>query len=178
MEKHLYVIYVPGGNTALALELIRRTVLSEEEQAFTPRVEREYRRGGETSTETKELFPGYVFIETAEPDSFSERLFLTGGGRTRPLWLIRNDHSAVRLYPEEEDYIRTLVNADYLVEKSYGYKEGDTIKLTRGPLKDLQGSLIRVNRHHRTATIRVKFLGDYRELTLGLEVVSNYTKET
>ncbi len=172
-RKHFYVIYVPGGKANEAAELLKRTVLTEGEHAFVPKIERERRRGGSTRVEKTELFPGYVFIETSNPEAFSERLFMTGRGRAKPLWLLRNDYEALPLREEEEEWIRSLLNEEYLVEMSYGLKEGDRVHITRGPLKDLAGRIVRVNRHHRSATIRVEFLGDYREITLGLELIGN-----
>lgn len=70
----VYVLQVPGGQERRAEELAQRLPKDVISSCFIPVREVKKRRGGEWKTERELLFPGYLFVETNEPELASERL--------------------------------------------------------------------------------------------------------
>ena len=64
-----------------------------------------------------------------------------------------------------------MIGEDYIAQESIGVIEGDQIIVERGPLKGLEGSIIKINRHKRIAIIRADFMGGPREIKVGLEII-------
>ena len=61
------------------------------------------------------------------------------------------------------------------MEISTGYKEGDRVVITEGPLVGLESRIKKVNRTRRTALLEVNLLGEVREITIGLRVLNKDT---
>ena len=54
---------------------------------------------------------------------------------------------------------------------SVGEYIGKELVITEGPLKDLTGKVIYINRHSRQAVLEVEFFGRIVKMKVGLEVV-------
>ena len=54
---------------------------------------------------------------------------------------------------------------------SSGYIEGDKIIITEGPLKNLEGTIRKLDRHKRTAVVQIKMMGQLRDVVMGVEIV-------
>ncbi len=61
---------------------------------------------------------------------------------------------AVAIYPEEEAVLTRLVDADEIVKMSEGIIENDQVAIFNGPLKGMEGTIKRINRHKKVAVIR------------------------
>ena len=80
----------------------------------------------------KELFPGYVFLQSENPGLLSEAL-----EEYRQIVRIMEEPGyLISVYPEEEEYLRGLCGTDHFLPLSYGYKDRVTgcSRITKGPL--------------------------------------------
>lgn len=55
---------------------------------------------------------------------------------------------------------------------SEGIIEGDRVIVTRGPLRDLEANIIKIDRHKRLAWVDVDMCGRSKTIRVGLEIVS------
>lgn len=61
------------------------------------------------------------------------------------------------------------MDSQYIVKHSSGIIEGDRIKIIDGPLKGLESSIVRIDRHKRLAYLNNVLLG--RQIKISLEIL-------
>lgn len=163
-----YAIQIMTGEehqtAAMCRMLIEKEILSE---IFYPETEIMKRYQGTWHKERRPLFPGYLFAVTEQPDE----LYLRFKQVPKLTKLLGTDHVPVELSEEEVSLLRHILNPEYVAEVSEGILEGDRLIVHSGPLKGLEGMVKKINRHKRSATIRVDMFGREIEMTLGLEVL-------
>jgi transcriptional antiterminator NusG len=141
----------------------------EKQKFFSPKRRLTIRRAGKTLKEEKPLFAGYIFIEAAEID--------------RELYnIIRHTPDFFRFLKSNQD-ITPLASSDLALIQhfvSFGevagaskvyFDENDRIVVTEGPLKGLEGSIIKVDRRKRRAKIQVAFSDNSFVLDLAFDVI-------
>ena len=156
VRKMWYAVWVPTGReeqikTICDRELGDRKIY---EECFLPRYE-------------KALFPGYLFFVTENPDEL-HRALKSVPGFTK---ILGDDEGPIPLYKEETEFLRKHINQDKVFEMSVGEYIGKELVITEGPLKDLTGKVIYINRHSRQAVLEVEFFGRMVKMKVGLEVV-------
>ena len=127
---------------------------------------------GKWHQESKVVFPGYIFIDTDTPEQVYEAL------KNVPAFtslLGRDKDSFVPIERSKEELFREMVNDNYEIAMSCGLIEGDKVTITDGPLAGKEAMICKINRHKRTATLNVEMFGDKAGVTVGLEVVENWT---
>ena len=72
---------------------------------------------------------------------------------------------------EDIEIVELLSGGEHLMKFSEGYIQGDRVIVTRGPLKGLEGSISRIDRHRRLAWLTVELFGKIVELQAGLEII-------
>lgn len=111
--------------------------------------------------------PGYVFVSVPSeccdinlfdcarvPDAY--RLLTDGEGN----W---------PLCGSDRDFAQWIFEHDGLIGVSQAYQAGDRIELLSGPLKELEGYLVKMDRRGRNGLIEVYFCGQARKLWLAFD---------
>lgn len=136
------------------------------EDVFVPRQVRLKKYKSEWRRERRPLYPGYVFMVTSDPEAL-EKALIKVPGRHR---LLKADDIILTVSEEEKEFLQRLAGPDNIVDISTGYKEGDTIKILKGPMVGLEGHIVHVDRHKRLVTINISLFGRTVRTTLGLEL--------
>lgn len=169
-----YVIQTVTGKEE-ELMLFIRTLLSREhfENCFMIRAEWLKRLGGEWQLQIRPLFPGYVFIETDEP----ERIYMELKGVPRFSRLLgsgKDDFIPVK--EAEEKFLRAIMDCseDYsnAVVRLAVVKtdtDGNVVSIG-GALKCFEREHIKVNLHKRYAMVKTLMLGEERTLIFGIRL--------
>lgn len=169
-----YVIQTVTGKEE-ELMLFIRTLLSREhfENCFMIRAEWLKRLGGEWQLQVRPLFPGYVFIETEEP----ERIYMELKGVPRFSRLLgsgKDDFIPVK--EAEEKFLRAIMDCreDYsnAVVRLAVVKtdiDGNVVSIG-GALKCFEREHIKVNLHKRYAMVKTLMLGEERTLIFGIRL--------
>lgn len=129
---------------------------------------------GKKFRETVLLLPGYVFFQaecSAEPYATFPRehvlrLLTTGENRQ---W---------QLTGEDEKFAAWLFQCDGLLGFSKAYKEQDRIRIVSGPLKDLEGQILRIDRRGRSGQVALEFNGRRVKVWLGFELIDAAADQT
>lgn len=172
-----YVLYVRNNTERRVVEEIKQSDLSGfyEVEPFCPETEFYYRnKAAGKCYRTRPLFPSYVFIETNMPETEFVKAYST---------FIYNSQDIVRLLrygstdriaipAEERQRLEYLLKGKRCLTHSVGVIEGDKVRITGGPLVGMEGLIRSINRHNRTALIRVEILGGTVEVSAALEIVS------
>ncbi len=169
VRKMWYAVWVPTGReeqikTICDRELGDRKIY---EECFLPRYEKPWKENGVWIRKLKALFPGYLFFVTENPDEL-HRALKSVPGFTK---ILGDDEGPIPLYKEETEFLRKHINQDKVFEMSVGEYIGKELVITEGPLKDLTGKVIYINRHSRQAVLEVEFFGRMVKMKVGLEVV-------
>ncbi|MBU0934789.1 MAG: antiterminator LoaP [Spirochaetes bacterium] len=134
------------------------------------------RKMGKTKSVEKPVFPGYVFLEH-EHAELDRKL----------RWLLRTGSYFVRLLPDtktpkplaEKDRILLshFISVHRVADTSKVYfDENDRIVVLEGPLKGLEGNIIKVNRRKCRVKVMLDMCGSAFTLDLGYEFVERKDK--
>lgn len=162
-----YVIQVRSGTEERVVDGCKRQ-LCDGEAVFTPMLEMQRRVHGEEIVEQKPLFVGYVFFDTQDVEGLFFRLKRVSGFTK----ILQVDKEFIPITVEERDVIERLRDDENVVRMSEGYKEGDRVVITSGPLVGMESRIKKVNRAKRQAVLELSLMGEVREVTLGLRVLN------
>ncbi|MCR4689327.1 MAG: antiterminator LoaP [Saccharofermentans sp.] len=146
-------------------KLIDGSVLS---RAFVPLTVRLRKYKSEWRKVRLPLYPGYVFLVTEEAEALDLALSKVPGFHK----LLKAGRDILCLSAEEQMFLEKICDGDMVADLSVGYKDGDKIYITSGPLVGLEGSIVRIDRHKRIATVNVTIFGRVTPTTMGLEVMN------
>jgi transcription termination/antitermination protein NusG len=163
-----YVIQVMGGKEQRVVSfcnaLIETEILSE---CFLPRVKQLRRTEGRWNKVEKLLFPGYVFILSAQPEEVKRELHKV----PEMTHLLQDESMIIPLTDEEAEMLQHLWDNQHVVDTSEGYIIGGKVVVTDGPMKDMEGLIKRIDRHKRIAEIEVELFHRTVSMKLGLEII-------
>ena len=169
-----YVLQVRTGQETDIVAQCRERLLCEGEDAFVMFGEKTRRLRGKWEMKRYPLFPGYVFFETPDIDGFRVRL-----QEIRAMTkVLKTGDEVVPVWPEEEAFLKRLGGKEHIAGYSQGYIEGERLVVTEGAMKGFEGSIKRIDRHHRLVTIEAPLLGRIVEVQLGLGIVKRVEDET
>ena len=135
-------------------------------EAFIPKMEKHIH--SKNILVLKPMFPGYLFIKTTynqiKFDTLLTLMYEQKDGVIRELK--KEDVSA--LTKDEIQLLKVLLNKNYILETSYGYKENGRTVVTKGPLVKLQDHIISVDKRDHLAILNIEFLD--REIKAGIEM--------
>lgn len=142
---------------------VRDALISAGYEAAVPRELRQERRAGKWHYVERTLFPGYVFVRCAP----------VGDG----YYAVRNRQHVLRvlgaptpLTAEEAAYIAILAPTTDPLATSRALQEGESIRITGGPLAGLQGRIRSIDRHTRRCRVAIPLLGEDYEINMSLIV--------
>lgn len=163
-----YVVQVVGGQEKSTLELVQHFVDGATlKEAFIPQREIMRHRDGKWVKGYEILFPGYLFVDASNPDKlFSELVQVPAFTR-----LLGSDEAFIPLTRQEMGLINAFAGDNHIVEMSEGIIEGDDIRILRGPLRDCDAVIKKIDRHKRVAYVQMHILGRETLVKLGLEIV-------
>lgn len=138
------------------------------ETAFSFRCERLWRTEGRWKLLEKEMFPGYVFLQSSRPGELSKEL-----EAYRPILRVMEEQGyLLSVYEEEERYLRELCGEHHNLRMSYGYREPENgaSRITSGPLKRLDNRVVKYDWHRRFAKLELHLSGKKAIVFAGLGI--------
>ena len=111
-----------------------------------------YKKGVKKDT-LAPIFPGYIFLETEELKNETYRNLKKTSGFFR---FLRNNQNIEPLSGKDEMLLLHFLSFGEVVDKSTVYfDENNKIKVLHGPLKGLEGKIIKVDKRKRRAKIKL-----------------------
>lgn len=163
-----YVIQVTTGmeeNIKCQCEKLINTEILQ--RCFIPYYEEKKKYQGSWQTETKVLFPGYVFLVSDHILELQKSLHRVIG-LTK---LIGVGDEIIPLAGQEVTLLKRLGKDEQVVEMSVGVIENDRVQILEGPLQGMEGNIRKIDRHKRKAWIEVEMFGRVMEMQVGCEIV-------
>ena len=122
---------------------------------------------GQWQTVQEDLFPGYVFIDTDQPDQVYKELKKA----LKPKLLFSDDEYVSTMEKHESDLMEKLADSNGRIGISKVRIETDgKIHYLSGPLEHMENLVRKVNLHKRIAEIETEVMGKKRILYLGIEI--------
>ena len=123
---------------------------------------------GSTSLVTQIIFPGYVFLEAEPGNEYVFRIPKDGAVK-----LLATSDQTWQLYGSDERFARWVFSLEGLISLSKANKEGDRVEIICGPLKDLEGSILRVDKRNQSGQVALLFNNRMVKTWLGFEFVKS-----
>lgn len=165
-----YVIQVLKGREDAMVELIDRVVPSAVlDEVFSPKYATEIKVRGVWASVERDLFPGYVIAVTESPLELEQYLLkLQEFAR-----VLRQGDTFVPLAGEEIEVISAFTSrGERTVPMSTGFKAGDHVVVTEGPLVGREFLIKDINRRKSIAELEVDFCGRKKRMRVGLALLS------
>ena len=121
------------------------------EETFIFQCERLWRAEGGWALTRKEMFPGYVFLQSSQPELLSKEL----EAYRKVVRVLEEPGYLISVYEEEEAALLKLCGENHILKMSYGYKDKENGQsyITEGPLCGLENKIKKIDWHKRFAVI-------------------------
>ena len=163
-----YALFVKTGEEEDMRKYLETLLPDINMKILIPKRKLQERRKGKVYEVIKTLLPGYVLVKTEMDVDFYYRLKKLPG-----LLKILRDESEPLPIPEHEiAVILALTNQGDVIDFSEVYKEGDRIKVARGPMKGLEGIIESYDHRKKRLKIRLEILGQVKKVDIGAEFVN------
>lgn len=128
---------------------------------------------GQWQTVYEDLFPGYVFIDTDQPEKVYKELKKA----PRPKMLFSDDEYVSTLEKHESDFMEKIADRNGRIGISKVKVDMDgKIHYLSGPLLEMGNIVRRVNLHKRIAEVEAELMGRKQILYLGIDIETNDKK--
>lgn len=169
-----YVIQVQCRHEAETAEMCQARAARDGEKVFVMMSERLMRKtDGIWEKRQQVAFPGYIFAETGDIQGL--RIRLRDVGTMMKVLAIGDEMKPI--FPEEEELLRNLGGEEHIIRSSEGFKAGEKLVVTDGPLKGYEGRIKWVNIHRKIAAIEIEILGQKVVVKLGIEFLKKVRGE-
>jgi transcriptional antiterminator NusG len=163
----LYVIQVKTGGEEKFLKHVSSHDGGPGVEFLWPRRRLRIRRGGSWRNTLAPIFPGYLFLKTAEIDTeLYWRLRRTPGF----FRFLQDNHQIEPLSPRDLRIVLHFLSFGEIVDKSLvTFDENQRIRVISGPLKEMEGRIVKVDRRKGRAKVRLELYENSFMIDFGFE---------
>ena len=163
-----YVIQVSTGKEEQILEMIKKYSTQEYlEECFIPKYERKRRYLGKWHQEKAILFPGYVFVISDQV----EKLYWALKKVPQMTKILGVGEKWTPMEKEDVAIVELLSGKERVLKFSKGYVEGTHVIVSQGPLRGMEATIRKIDRHKKKAWLEIKLFGRKTEIQAGLEII-------
>ena len=161
-------VHVGDGNEPGAEALVTKLLSgSPETRVFHLTRSRRKKFGGQWQTVQEKLIPGYVFIETEQPEEVYRALKKSSGHRL----LFGDDDYVTTLEEQEAEFMGSITDRAGGIGISRVSVAGkNEVRYLTGPLMRIGHLVKKVDLHRRIAEVEADFMGERQTLFLGIEI--------
>ena len=163
-----YALFVRTGEEEVMRKYLETLLSDINMKILIPKRKLQERRKGKVYEIIRTLLPGYVLVKTEMDFNFYYRLKQMPG----LLRILRDESDPLPIPEHEIAVILALTSQGDVIEFSEIYKEGDRIKVSKGPMKGLEGIIESYDHRKKRLKIRLEILGQVKRVDLGAELVN------
>ena len=166
-----FALQVWTGNEARFVILAERTLAGSDVRLLWPRRSLRIRRAGIWRDAVAPIFPSYVFLQApaVDPGLYAELKRTPGFVRFLP-----SNESIAPLEQKDQGLLSHFLSFGEVVQKSTAiFDENKRIRVISGPLKNLEGFIVRVDRRKGRARVRLEMYEDSFEVDFGFEALDS-----
>jgi len=146
---------------------LKTSAITTEGELYLPIRELEVKRRGKKVRERRPVYPGYLFWITEEWQPEHQWAFRQVSGYLRVL-----GHKGIPapLSEQDRDVLRTFMQAGSILGRSLvQFDQNQRIIVLKGPLKGLEGRIIKVDKRKNRARVRLDLYNSSFEIDFGFE---------
>lgn len=171
VRPNYYVIAVKTGGEHRYIKSAENLMTGRDGRFVWPRRALSIRKEGVTRESIAPLYPGYLFWETRE---LSDRSIMALRGGIGFIKFLRSDYDIAPLCRREHELFSELIAYGEVIKKSsVVFDENNRIRVIDGPLRHLEGNIVKVDRRKGRAKVALSFHGRTIVADLGFEVLEN-----
>ena len=129
-ERLWFVVHTKPGNE----ERVRSNLTNQEIESFLPKLKSYQYKSGKMAPRIRPLFPNYLFAKLDVEAHYYKVKWTRGVNK-----ILGSKFGPIPIAEGVVEMIKKRAGEDNLVELVDDLKDGDTIQVTSGPLKDLMG---------------------------------------
>lgn len=164
-----YALQIWTGSEARFLALAGPKLKGGETRLLWPRRSLRIRRAGAWHDSLAPIFPSYVFLQadTVDPGLYADLKRSPGFIRFLP-----SNENIAPLEKRDQDLLSHFLSFGEVVRKSVAYfDENLRIRIVSGPLKGLEGMIVRVDRRKGRAKVRLAMYDNSFEVDFGFDAL-------
>ncbi len=166
-----YAVQVQTGQEEKIINNVQNILSSRKSQQhfIFPKRTLKIRRAGIQKEEAKPVFPGYFFIEIEKIDTELYNTLRHTKGFYR---FLKNNKEITPLVGKDLSILHHFLQFGQTISTSQVYfDENDRICVTSGPLKGLEGFIIKVDKRKKRAKVKMDFANENLLIDLGFELI-------
>ena len=170
-----FVIQVRTGAEEKVMRQAARMLDGDNVRLIWPRRNLRIRKRGVWRDSKASIFPGYLFLqaEAIEADIYLVVKRIPGFFR----FLKDNQHIEPISLRDRELLLHFLSFGEVVERSKVCFDENQRIRVLSGPLKDLEGRIVKVNRRKGRAKIRLELYNDNFLIDFGFDVLEAYPRQ-
>ncbi len=169
-----YVIQTSTGKEEkIKLECEQRISKEILSHCVLPLYEEKIKYKGQWHIHKKKLFPGYLFLISDNLDELYKQLKKVEA-MTK---LLGTGDDIIPLTQNEIDFLLRFTGDEELVKMSQGIIIGDKVTILSGPLKGMESTIKKIDRHKRKAWLNLEMFGRQQLVEVGVEIVKKIASE-
>lgn len=167
-----YCLYCKTGSEAKLVKLLKkdmRDYLQMEMDVIYPTRMMNQRRRGIWSRVEQPLLPGYVFIYLDDDTPFPSFIIKQERDAYK---ILRYPDGSIELQSGDLQYAMWVYNHGGRFEPStVVFTHGQIVKVLDGPLKEMEGKIVKLDRHHKRVVVGFMFAGAERRVNLSINII-------
>ena len=149
-----YAVQVMTGREETVRDMCKRLIDRKQyNDIFVIRFDKAKRYYGTWHKEKEIMFPGYIFIDSDNPQQIYEHL--------------KSVPELTKMLGRDDNYEISL---------SVGIIEGDKVIVKEGPLSGMEVLIKKIDRHKRVAVLNAQMFEQDVDIKIGLEIIEKYKK--
>lgn len=171
-----YVIQTMTGKEEELVHMIKELVPAElYTDCFVAYYERVWRKQQQSVVHVERLFPGYVFIVSDMPRELYLHLKLVPA---MSKMIADGNFNFLSIEEEEEAFFQNMLKNQHIVQLSYVELDSKgRIFRVHGPLKEYTSAIVKAQYKKRYVIIRLKMMGTYKSIALGVILKEDVQQE-
>lgn len=167
-----YCLYCKTGSEKQLVRLLKKNMLdylNVELEVFYPVRIINQRKKGVWSAVEQPLLPGYLFLYLDEDIPLPPFVIKQERDAYK---ILRYSDGQMALKNDDEKYALWVYrnNGQFLPSKVL-FKEGQMVKVVDGPLKEMEGQILKIDRHHKRVVVGMNFAGSLRKVHLSIDII-------
>ena len=170
-----YVIQVVTGKEEIFLNFLKNSNPDIYTKLFWLRKELTIKKSGKLRKKVSSIFPGYLFFESDFPGYSEITVLRSMPGFCRFL----QSNQDIRALPDQERRLifKLMSGGEVAGESTVVFDVNDRIKVIAGPMKDLEGEIIKVDKRKKRAKIKLKLYENSFSIDFGFKILELIKEE-
>ncbi len=173
---HFFALQVQTGKESYFIDFINKNLNYERDNFIWLKRKLKLRRRGKWQEKTSSIFPGYIFVRREKIDLSLYNKIKRIKGFVR---FLKSNNNIQPLSRKDEEIILHFLKFGDTIDKSLvTFDENQRIKVISGPLKGIEGLIVKVNKRKGRAKVRIQMETSSFLVDLPFEIINKHSEDS